>query len=306
MVSKILKVTVGVNEEGPRQMMRQATISAMLMSLFMLTIIGCFIYVIKTIFKQKKFSESLVDFINNMTHEFKTPISTIALTSETLNNPAVLNDQKKFKKYGQIIRDESSRMRNQVEKILQMAALEQGKIELSFAAVDMHEVIQNCIDNFKIQLEKNNGVFKFFPAAESAIVAGDRLHLENIIHNLFDNAVKYSAGNLMVEISTENLDGKLKILVRDNGIGIAPENLKRVLEKYFRVPTGNVHDVKGFGLGLSYVKLMVEAHHGEITLKSELGKGSLFEVVLPLSYSMQIKRMIRITPEMGASLEHFR
>ncbi len=263
-------------------LIRQTGIAALLMLVFLLIIIFCFGYVIQTIFRQQKFSELLVDFINNMTHEFKTPISTIALTSETMNNPVVLRDLVKLKKYGKIIHDESVRMRQQVEKILQLAALEQGDVELNWAAVDLHDVIHHCIHNFKIKLEQKNGEIKFFPNATSAIVEADRVHLENIIHNLLDNALKYSAGDPVIEITTKNTGDWIRISVRDFGIGIAPENQKRVFEKYFRVPTGNVHDVKGFGLGLSYVKLMVEAHRGEIKLDSEPGKGSLFEIILPL------------------------
>ncbi len=268
--------------EQTMYILRQIGVSAFLTFLFIFIIILCFIYVIRTIFKQKQFSLLLTDFINNMTHEFKTPISTIALTSETLTNPIILSDKERIKKYGQIIRDESTRMRGQVEKILQMAAFEEGDFELNLSRINVHDLIKNAVDKFVVKVEQREGSLSMALQAEQYEVEADSVHLENIIHNLVDNAIKYTKQKPEIKISTENNGDKIKISVKDNGMGIKSEDQKLVFEKYYRVPTGNVHNVKGFGLGLSYVKLIVEAHHGEINLISELDKGSVFEVILPL------------------------
>ena len=268
--------------EQTMYILRQIGVSAFLTFIFIFLIILCFIYVIRTIFKQKQFSLLLTDFINNMTHEFKTPISTIALTSETLTNPIILSDKERIKKYGQIIRDESTRMRGQVEKILQMAAFEEGDFELNLSRINVHDLIKNAVDKFVVKVEQREGSLSMALQAEQYEVEADSVHLENIIHNLVDNAIKYTKQKPEIKISTENNGDKIKISVKDNGMGIKSEDQKLVFEKYYRVPTGNVHNVKGFGLGLSYVKLIVEAHHGEINLISELDKGSVFEVILPL------------------------
>lgn len=257
---------------------RKAGWSAGSALVFILVIIFCFVYVLRVIFKQKRFSRLLVDFINNMTHEFKTPISTISLTSETLSNPRILNDPGKLQQYGQIIRDESQRMRQQVEKILQMAALEEGDLELNLARVDVHDLIREAVEKFALKVQQRQGKIETDLTAVESIIHADAVHLSNIIHNLLDNALKYTKDSPEIRIRTENDGSSLKIMIQDNGIGISPADQKQVFEKYFRVPTGNVHDVKGFGLGLSYVKLIVEAHGGEVGVKSELGKGSMFEV----------------------------
>jgi two-component system phosphate regulon sensor histidine kinase PhoR len=241
-----------------------------------------FAYTARTIFKQRQFAGLLVEFINNMTHEFKTPISTIALASEALANPEIVRDESRLLRYSRIIRDENTRMRNQVEKILEMAALEEGDYELNMASVDVHQVINEAVQNIALQIEKRGGKINCRLEAPEHIIEADEVHLINIIHNLLDNANKYSPETPRIEIATMNFNGDLCIRIRDNGIGLRPEDQKRVFEKYYRVPTGNVHDVKGFGLGLSYVKLMVQAHGGTIALKSELTKGSEFDIFLPL------------------------
>ena len=251
--------------------------------LFISVIIFCFAYVVRTIYRQKSFSQRLIDFINNMTHEFKTPISTIGLASEAITNPRVRADSKKLTRYSGIISDESGRMRRQVEKILQMAALEEGELELNLTRVNMHELIHRAVANFTLKTDRNNGKITTHLNAELDIVKGDAVHLENVIHNLLDNAMKYVQETPKIEIATENADGFLKCLFRDNGVGLSPEHQKRIFDKYYRVPTGNVHDVKGFGLGLSYVKIIVEAHDGKISVQSELNEGSAFEILLPLS-----------------------
>jgi two-component system phosphate regulon sensor histidine kinase PhoR len=241
-----------------------------------------FVYTVRTIYKQRQFAGLMVDFINNMTHEFKTPISTIALASEALANPEIVRDENRLLRYNRIIRDENTRMRNQVEKILEMAALEEGDYELNIAAVDAHKIIADAVQNIALQIEKRGGKIECQLRAAAPVIDADEVHLANIIHNLLDNANKYSPETPVIKIATENDGDGLHIRIADNGIGLRPEDQKRVFEKYYRVPTGNVHDVKGFGLGLSYVRLMVEAHGGTITVKSEYQKGSEFEIWLPL------------------------
>ena len=251
--------------------------------IFISIIIFCFFYVLKMLFKQKQFSHLLTDFINNMTHEFKTPISTISLASETLTNPAILCDETRIVKYGKIIRDESSRMRQQVEKILQMAELEEGEFELNRGNVDIHQLIKNAIENFTLKIEQRKGAIITNFEAGNSFIQGDTIHLENVIHNLLDNAVKYCRNEPFIEIVTKNSGSFLQISIKDNGIGLTPEQQKRVFDKYYRVPTGNIHDVKGFGLGLSYVKLVVKAHHGSISLQSRPGEGTIFKIHLSIT-----------------------
>jgi two-component system phosphate regulon sensor histidine kinase PhoR len=241
-----------------------------------------FVYTVRTIFKQRQFAGLLVEFINNMTHEFKTPISTVALASEALANPEIIQDENRLRRYSRIIRDENTRMRNQVEKILEMAALEEGDYELNMAPVDVHHVINEAVQNIALQIEKRGGKISCRLEAPEHVIEADEVHLINIIHNLLDNANKYSPATPAILVTTANSKDGLHIRISDNGIGLRAEDQKRVFEKYYRVPTGNVHDVKGFGLGLSYVKLMVEAHGGAIALKSELAKGSEFDIFLPL------------------------
>ncbi len=250
---------------------------------FIAVIVFCFVYVIRAISTQKRFSNRLVEFINNMTHEFKTPISTISLAAETLTQPAVLKNKDRLKKYGRIIYDESSRMRHQVEKILEMAALEAGDFEFDITVIHVHDLIQTAVNHFALRINKRNGRISTDLQAASWFVKADGVHMENIIHNLLDNAVKYTRNNPDILIKTVNEKDTIKIAFRDNGIGLRPDEQKRIFDKYYRVPTGNIHDVKGFGLGLSYVKLVVEAHKGSVTVRSEPGKGSTFEVTLPVS-----------------------
>ncbi|MCI0513441.1 HAMP domain-containing histidine kinase [candidate division KSB1 bacterium] len=264
-----------------RYLIRQFGLIALIALVFIAMIIYCFSYVLRLIFKQKRFSKLLTDFINNMTHEFKTPISTISLASETLTNATILKDESRLQRYGQIIRDESFRMRRQVEKILQMAILEEGDYEYTFSAVNVHELIQKVVQNFTPKIDQLKGQITTELTANHPVIKADAVHLENIIHNLLDNAIKYTRRTPEIRIQTLSLPGKLQITVADNGIGIRPEEQQLVFEKYYRVPTGNVHDVKGFGLGLSYVKLIVEAHGGKIQLSSKPGKGSKFTIQLP-------------------------
>ncbi len=249
--------------------------------LFTGIIVACFAYTIRTILRQKQFSVRLVDFINNMTHEFKTPISTIAVAAETLARPEVLDQKEKILRYSTVIQDENSRMKKQVDKILQMAVLEEGNYELSIVEVEVHDILRKAVDNIALQVEAKGGSIRCQLGAEDRAVRADAVHFTNVIHSVLDNANKYSPESPSISVTTSNAGGYIVIEIADKGIGIGREDQRRVFEKYFRVHTGNVHDVKGFGLGLSYVKLMTEAHGGDVLLESEPGSGTTVRMRFP-------------------------
>jgi two-component system, OmpR family, phosphate regulon sensor histidine kinase PhoR len=249
--------------------------------LLILMIIGIFSYALYTIIKQKKISEIKNDFINNMTHEFKTPISTVSLACEALQDEDVKKNETFVKRYISIIEAENKRLGLQVEKVLQMAALEKKDFELKLEMIDMHEVIDKALDNINIQIEKREGVIKKQLLAHEKGVMADELHLTNIIYNLLDNANKYSREKPDITITTKNRQGGIIVQIADKGIGMSKEVISRIFERFYREPTGNLHDVKGFGLGLTYVKTMLDALGGEITVKSDIAKGSTFEIYLP-------------------------
>lgn len=253
--------------------------SSLLITLFILAMFSLTLYII---FKQKRLSEMKNDFVNNMTHELKTPISTISLASQMLNDRSIPDEQKNLGQISRIIQAESKQLGFQVERVLQMAIFDHGELKLKSEEVDLHEVIETVAQNVLLQLDRRNGQLEFLPEAETALVEGDLMHLTNVVSNLLENAMKYTSRTPEISILTKNVDGQLVLSVSDNGIGISKENQKRIFDKFYRVPTGNVHNVKGFGLGLSYVKLIVEQHGGTIHLKSELNKGSQFFIHLPL------------------------
>lgn len=234
------------------------------------------------IYRQKKLSEIKNDFVNNMTHELKTPISTISLASQMLNDPSIPIESKNISHITGIIVNESKRLGFQVEKVLQMAIFDRGKINLKLKETDIHEFLNGIINNFNVQIKIRNGIIRQDFMAEKAFAAIDEVHFTNLIVNLFDNAVKYCNVEPDITVSTRSRKNTIIISVRDNGIGISRDHQKRIFEKFYRVPTGNIHNVKGFGLGLSYVKLITEAHAGSIMLESEIGKGSVFNISLPL------------------------
>lgn len=241
-------------------------------------IIFCFVFTIRTIYRQRTFAQRLSDFINNMTHEFKTPISTIALASEGIDRPEIIRSKTKVLQYNTIIRDENIRMRNQVDKILQMATLEEGEHAFHFVSLNMHHSITRTAENLALQLSVRKGNIALRLNAPHPNIDGDIVHIENVLHSLLDNAIKYSAANPDIIIETANETDELIIRIIDHGIGIAAEHIENVFDKYYRVPTGNLHNVKGFGLGLSYVKLITAAHNGKVTLKSVPGKGTTVEL----------------------------
>jgi two-component system, OmpR family, phosphate regulon sensor histidine kinase PhoR len=249
--------------------------------LLILVVLGCFYVAVSTIVKQKQLADIKNDFINNMTHEFKTPISTISLATQMLGDEAVTASPSMFKRYLGIIRDENKRLGSQVEKVLQTAQMERGEVRLNLGTVNVHQIIERVLENISPQIELREGIIDIDLQAENPEIQADEVHLTNIIFNLLDNANKYSPEKPIIKITTENTEKGLSIKVSDQGIGMTKESIKNIFEKFYRVPTGNVHDVKGFGLGLSYVKKMVEEHQGRINVGSKIGEGSEFEVVLP-------------------------
>lgn len=248
---------------------------------FLLIIIFCFVYAIKVIIRQKKLSETKNDFINNMTHEFKTPIATVSLAVEALQDPELVNQDAFRNRYLGIIKDENKRLGTQVEKVLQAAALDKKDFKLKFEQVDLVSLLEDAKKHFELQVEKKGGAIKMDVDVENPYLEADAFHLSNIINNLLDNATKYSREEPEILIKlVENPEG-FTITIKDNGMGMSKDSVKKIFDKFYRVPTGNVHDVKGFGLGLAYVKTMVEEHHGEIFVESEINKGSTFTINLP-------------------------
>jgi two-component system phosphate regulon sensor histidine kinase PhoR len=221
------------------------------------------------------------DFINNMTHEFKTPIATVALACEALTDNDIVASAELSQNYIRIISEENHRLGSMAERILQTAVLEKGQVKLKSDRVNVHSIIDDVIKNIHLQVEARAGRLVTMLEAENAEIVADRIHLTNVIFNLTDNAMKYSPDKPLITIKTKNTTDGITISVSDNGIGISKANQKRIFEKLFRVSTGNIHDVKGFGLGLSYVRFIVERHGGTITVDSEIGQGSCFTVNLP-------------------------
>lgn len=252
--------------------------------LFSLIILAAFYITIRTLLRQKKLSAMKNDFINNMTHEFKTPISTISLAIDMLKNEKVLDSRDKTDYFTSIIKDENKRMNKQVETILQAAITDRKDLKLELKPISVHEVLRTVMENFHLQLEEIKGKLTMQLNAKLDSINADEVHFTNIITNLVDNAIKYSKKNknLHLRISTANADDKLIITLQDNGIGMSKDTLKHIFEKFYRAHTGNRHDVKGFGLGLSYVKAIVSAHQGKIKVDSVVDKGTTFMIELPL------------------------
>ena len=253
---------------------------------FTLILLVIFLYTIILAFRQKKISEMKTDFVNNMTHELKTPISTISLAAQMLNDDSVRKSPSSLNHLSQVIMDESKRLRFQVEKVLQMSVLDNSGSGLKFTEVNANAIIQNVVNTFKIKVEKYGGSISSNLDAIDSEIKVDEMHFTNIIYNLLDNAVKYMKEDQepLLDISTRDIDAKwLEIRISDNGIGIKKEDQKKVFEKFYRVSTGNRHNVKGFGLGLAYVKKMITIFRGSINVESELGKGSTFIIKLPLA-----------------------
>jgi signal transduction histidine kinase len=232
--------------------------------------------------RQKKISDIKTDFINNMTHEFKTPIATISIAADSISNPKVLAEPDLIRNYTRIIKEENSRMNARVEQVLQMALLDSKDFRLEKTELDLHEVIRKIVKNIRILVDRQEGRLETDLAASQTKVEADESHLTNVFLAVFDNAIKYSQGKPEIRVSTVNSGGTVITAIEDTGIGMTPEVSRKIFDKFYRVASGNIHNVKGFGLGLSYAKAIVMAHGGEITVRSEPGKGSRFEIVLPV------------------------
>lgn len=249
--------------------------------LFSLIILVTFSLSIFYILRQKKISEMKSDFINNMTHEFKTPIATISVATDSIANAKVIQNPEKIKYFTGMIKKENARMNRQVEDILTIARLDKKEFEFTWEAVDIHDLIQDAIQGIVLQIEKREGEIETHLNAKNPVITTDKMHCTNIIYNLLDNANKYSANAPEIKILTESKPKGVIISVSDKGIGMSKSVQSKIFERFYRQTSGNIHNVKGFGLGLSYVKAVVEANQGTITVQSEPGKGSRFELFIP-------------------------
>ena len=250
-------------------------------SLVLVLVIVFFSYTLFVILKQKRLSEVQKDFINNMTHEFKTPIATIALSAGVLKDPQIIRQPERLLNYATIVESENNRLKQHVERVLQMAKLDKDHIELKKENVNLHEVIEEVVRGMRITLEEKRGEVILNLHAEQPVVHADKLHVTNVIYNLLDNAIKYCSGNPVVTIVTKQNAKVLSLEMIDNGIGVREQDQKKIFQKFYRVPTGNVHNVQGFGLGLNYVKQIIESHKGKVGMTSQPGQGSLFSFYLP-------------------------
>jgi two-component system phosphate regulon sensor histidine kinase PhoR len=251
--------------------------------LFSLIILATFALSLFFIIRQKKISEMKSDFINNMTHEFKTPIATISLAADTITNARVINDESSVKHFIGLIKKENSRMDKKVETILQIASLDKKEIEFKFESLSIHSIIERSVDSIEILLSQRNGKIQLNLNASDPVINGDSDHLTNLVNNLLDNAIKYSEGTPEITIETKNTEKGIIMSVSDKGIGMSKSVQNRIFERFYRQTSGNVHDVKGFGLGLNYTLAIVDAHKGNIKVHSEPGKGSRFDVFLPFN-----------------------
>ncbi len=261
------------------------TMGSNFLSAFLLlsVIIGSFYYALKTIIRQKKLAEIKNDFINNMTHEFKTPISSISLASQLISEDQQINSNESLKRFIGIIQSENTRLGKQVEKVLQTAQMEKEELVLNKKEIDLNQLILNLVDSQIPMVESKGGKFLLNLPENNIVYFADETHISNSILNLIDNALKYSKENPIIEINLEENQNELIFSIKDNGIGIASQNIPLLFDAFYRVPTGNIHNVKGFGLGLSYVKKIIEAHKGRINVKSTLGEGTEFFIYLPKS-----------------------
>ena len=251
--------------------------------LFSLFIFSTFALSLYFIIRQKKISEMKSDFINNMTHEFKTPIATISLAADTITNSKVINDENSIRHFIGMIKKENSRMNKQVETILQIASLDKKEIEFSFEKISIHAIIERAVETIDIQVKQRQGTLEVGLNATDDIIFGDSEHLISLVHNLLDNAIKYSPEAPEISVETSNAVNGVILSVEDKGIGMSKSVQSKIFERFYRQSSGNIHDVRGFGLGLNYVRAIVDAHKGEIKVISEPGKGSRFEIFLPFN-----------------------
>ncbi len=263
--------------------LRQMEIWLLMSVFFLVIVIISFIFVILTIFRQKKLAELKTDFINNMTHEFKTPLATTSLAAEMLLRPEVTGKTEKVNKYVKVIIDENQRLKNHVEQVLEISSFENGKKDDNFKETDIHELVKLVVKRFELHLKENNINLTLQLDAIRHTIKANPTEIMNVIFNLLDNAIKYTPVEPRILVKTWNSKNGIFLRIRDNGIGIRPEHQKDVFKNLFRVPTGNIHEVRGFGLGLYYVKKIIDHHHGNIELDSQPGKGSTFDVFFPFN-----------------------
>ena len=250
--------------------------------LFTLVIIVAYFSALNQLIKQKQISEIKTDFINNMTHEFKTPIATINLALDAIKNPKIIDDKEKVQRYLQMIRDENKRMHAQVENVLRISKLEKRELEISKEPTDVHTIIEDAIEHVNLIVEDRGGVIKEHLNAKRTTILLNDVHFTNVMVNILDNAIKYSPEAPIIDVTTENVKDFVLIKIKDNGAGMSKVAQKRIFEKFYREHTGDLHNVKGHGLGLAYVKRIIEDHNGQIFVESEKGKGSTFIIKMPL------------------------
>jgi signal transduction histidine kinase len=249
---------------------------------FVLLILASFGGSFYVIYRQKKVDELKTDFINNMTHEFKTPVATISLASQMLKNEKVLGNREKILNYSNIIDEENKRLSGHIENVLQAARLEKGEFKLKIDSINLNDLLSDIADSLELRVQNEHGELTRHLEASNAHIKGDVFHLTNAFYNIFDNAIKYKKeDHLKITVTTRNVPKGVIIVIEDEGIGISREDQKKIFEKFYRVPTGNIHNVKGFGLGLSYVKVILNMHGGDIRVESEPGRGSRFEIFIP-------------------------
>lgn len=254
----------------------------MVSSLVLIMAVIFFAYAMYIILKQKRLSEIQKDFINNMAHEFKTPVSTIGISAEVLMDPSVVTDPSRLKNYAGIIADQNKRIEQQIEKVLQLGKIEKGRSAFKLELVDLHELINFSADSFKHTLKQGGGHIEKKLQASSFQIKADKTHLTNVIYNLLDNAFKYKKKNPEITISTQNEENTICLSIQDNGIGIDKKYQGKIFQKFYRIPTGDIHNVKGFGIGLNYVKNIVDSHKWKISVSSQPGIGSTFKLTIPL------------------------
>ena len=282
-----IKDDLELRGEQGKMMANQMIVPVILSIFFLLVMSTSFFLIIRVMFKMKRLSRVKTDFINDMIHEFKTPIATISLASEMLLDSDVNNFPYKTKRYASVIYDENGRLQKQVEQVLQLSVLDKDEFSLKLKEVDLHRIIRKMAEYFSIDVKKRGGTIITELEADHHYLMAYKTHLSNIVSNLIDNAIKYTPESPEIKISTKNENDRIILMVSDNGIGISKENQKHIFKRLYRVPTENLHDVKGFGLGLFYVKTMVEAHLGKIKLKSELNKGTTFILELPIDLKQE-------------------
>lgn len=272
-----------VNFPEDRKFILSSVLGMMLLSIvFTLVIVLAYGSSLYQLVKQRKIAQIKTDFINNMTHEFKTPIATINLALDAIKNPKIIDDKDKVLRYLKMIKEENKRMHAQVENVLRISKLEKNELNISKERVNLHDLVEDAITHVELLVEDRNGYIKLFLEAQKSSVLANETHFTNVIVNILDNAIKYSPDAPKIEIFTENVGNNVLLQIKDYGSGMSKAAVKRVFEKFYREHTGNIHNVKGHGLGLAYVKRIVDDHQGYVTVESEKDKGSTFTIKLPL------------------------